>query len=61
MFIPCQYCKQTYPKDWLWYTCENCGYSVCLTCLGKIGLNVKNVLLAILKIKRLRPFTKEGR
>jgi len=32
--IPCQCCHQEFPRQWTWYVCNECGFRVCVNCLG---------------------------
>lgn len=35
--IPCQNCKIEFEGNWPsnWYTCNNCNFRVCVSCLNK--------------------------
>ena len=34
-FISCMNCGQKLPSNWVWYVCNECGYRICPSCLGK--------------------------
>ena len=33
--IPCQCCGKMLPTNWSWYVCNQCGYRICPSCIGK--------------------------
>ena len=54
LYIPCMCCGKEHTLSWLWMVCNQCGYRICLDCLGKHknrngvspGLNAASVPLA---------------
>ena len=34
LFAPCMCCHREYTKDWIWFVCDQCGFRICLGCLG---------------------------
>lgn len=34
-YIPCQNCKDEYPKEIIWFVCDRCGFHICEQCNGE--------------------------
>ena len=34
MRLPCQYCGNQLPTNWMWWVCNKCGFRVCPQCLS---------------------------